>query len=142
MSDYSNEDRFQFWLTDMDEAIERFVQSAPERTRSRLNHSAQSLDALEEWVLSKYPSPEQARPLSEASFIDGAARYFGEVLRKATHSKWSIRFDQPSYVFHGIPVLIGGKLGHMPCCPITTVTASIDRRTGRYFSTILRNLSQ
>ena len=142
MSDYSSDDRFQFWLMDMDDAIDRFVQSAPQDVRQRLDHSAESLDALEEWVLAKYKSPADALPAQEAAFLDGAARYLGEVLRTRTGSKWAIRFDDPKYVFHGLPILKGGKLGEMPCCPLTTVTAATDRRTGRYFSTILRNVSE
>ena len=142
MSDYSSNDRFQFWLMDMDDAIDRFVQSAPEDFRHRLDRTPASLDALEEWVLARYKSPTDTKSAEEAVFLDGAARYLGEVLRTGTASKWTIRFDDPKYVFHGLPILKGGKLGEMPCCPLTTVTAATDRRTGRYFSTILRNVSQ
>jgi len=142
MSDYSSDERFQFWLMEMDDAIDRFVQSAPPELRKQLDRSAPSLDVLEEWVLARYKSLADTRAAQEAQFLDGAARYVGEVLRVNTDSKWTIRFDDPKYAFNGLPVLKGGKLGEVPCCPLTTVTAATDRRTGRYFSTILRNVSQ
>ena len=142
MSDYSSDDRFQFWLMEMDDAIDRFVQSAPTELRERLDRSAASLDVLEDWVLARYKSPADTRPAHEAQFLDGAARYLGEVLRVNTGSRWTIRFDDPKFAFHGLPILKGGKLAEVPCCPLTTVTAATDRRTGRYFSTILRSVSQ
>jgi hypothetical protein len=142
MSDYSDKDRFQFWLMDMDDAIERFIQSLPPDARIRLNGRDDSLDALEALVLERYKSPGDTKDSKESVFLDGAARYLGEILRLGTGSQWTIRFDDPKYVFHGLPILKGGKLGDMPCCPLTTVTASTDRRTGHYFSTILKNLSR
>lgn len=141
MSDYSDNDQFQFWLMDMDDAIDRFIRSVAPEIRQQLDHSPQSLDVLEECVLVKYKSPAATRASKEAAFLDGVARYFGEVLRKGTNSKWAISFDDPKFVFHGLPILKGGKLADIPCCPLTTVTAATDRRTGRYFSTIYRNLS-
>lgn len=142
MSDESRRDGFQLWLMDMDDAIDRFVQLAPEAVRPGLDLSAASLDALEALVLSRFKTTADTKQAQEAEFLDGAARYFGEVLRDGTGSNWTIRFDEPSYVFHGLPILKGGKLGDMPCCPLTTVTAATDRRTGRYFSTIFANMTR
>jgi len=141
MSDDSRKDAFQFWLMDMDDAIDRFVQSAPADVRSSLDLTGASLDAIEALVLARYKTPADTRSAQEAAFLDGAARYVGEVLRVATGSKWSIRFDDPKFVFHGLPILTGGTLT-VPCCPLTTVTASTDRRTGRYFSLLLGNATR
>jgi hypothetical protein len=142
MKDNSIEGGFQFWLADMDDAIDRFLQAAPDAARSSLDLSAGSLDALEALVLARYKTPADTKPADQAAFLDGAARYFGEVLRQATESRWTIRVDDPAYAFHGLPILKGGKLGEMPCCPLTTVTAATDRRTGHYFSTIFRNMTR
>lgn len=142
MKDDTLGEGFQYWLADMDDAIDRFVQAAPDAARSRLDLSAESLDALEALVLARYKTPADTKPADQAAFLDGAARYFGEVLRRGTDSSWTIRHDDPAHAFHGLPILKGGKLGEMPCCPLTTVTAATDRRTGHYFSTIFRNMTR
>ena|SRR5437868_9745638 len=140
LNDYSDNDRFQFWLMEMDAAIEQFIDSAPPSIKARLDFSDESLDALEEWVLARYSDPSETRSAQESTFLDGAARYFGEIFRRHTGSKWGIRYDDPKYVFHGLPILSrDDKLGGIPCCPLTTVTAATDRRTGHFFSTILNN---
>jgi hypothetical protein len=141
MTAQSDFDRFQYWLMDMDDAIDRFVQSTSSDVGARLDGSGESLVILEELVLAKYGHPDQTKASTESLFLDGAARYLGEVLRRYTGSRWTIRFDDPNYVFHGLPILTGGALGAIPCCPLTTVTASTDRRTGQYFSGILKRLS-
>ena len=74
-------------------------------------------------------------------FVDGAARYVGEIFRVRTSSRWMLETRDPKFVFFGLPILHGGAFGQMPACPMTMVTASLDRRTGRYLSTILANFS-
>ncbi|NRF69423.1 hypothetical protein HLB44_20695 [Aquincola sp. S2] len=39
------------------------------------------------------------KPAEEAQWLDGAARYLGEVLRQRTASKWSIRLSDPKMLF-------------------------------------------
>jgi hypothetical protein len=41
----------------------------------------------------------------EASHLDGAARYVGEVFRKALGGHWRLRLNDPKYVFHDLPEL-------------------------------------
>ncbi len=125
----------------MDDAIEAFVTSAPEPLRQQLDGTPASLDKLEAWLLTRYAGVADSRPPSEAAFIGGAALYLGEILRVATGSKWTIENRDKKFVYFGLPILHGGRLGQMPACPMTMVTASLDRRTGRYLSTILANFS-
>jgi hypothetical protein len=134
-------DQFQAWLTHMDDAIAAFMQTLPAELQEQLNHSVASLDALEAWLLARYPSIEHSRPQSESLALDGAARYAGEIFRVVTGSKWDIQLDDPKVLFFGVPVLKGGKLGSIPACPLTMVTASLDRRTGKYLSGIVRNFA-
>ena len=129
------------WLIDMDDALDRFVASLPDSVRHRLDFSDASLDVLEECLLSKYKDVSATRDLAESAFLDGAARYIGEVFRKRTGAKWAIQYDDPNDVFHGLPVLKGGSKIKVPICPLTLVTASTSRRTGKYFSTVLSRLS-
>jgi hypothetical protein len=127
-------DRFQYWLMQMDEEIDGFLSHLPPHARNRLDGTEESLDVLEGWLLERYASPEAARPQTEARILDGAARYVGEILRKRTGSKWAINFEK-SFVFCGLPILTGGTaFKDMPECPLTLVTASLDRRTGNYLS--------
>jgi hypothetical protein len=137
MTEPSTGDQFQTWLTHMDDAIEAFVASAEEPLRRQLDGTPASLDKLEAWLLSRYASVADNRPASEAMFIRGAARYLGEILHIATGSKWTIENRDKKFVYFGLPILHDGKFGQTPACPMTMVTASLDRRTGRYLSTIL-----
>ena len=139
MSGTLNMEKFQFWLMEMDDAIKRFIESAPPNLQQRLDGSDESLAALEQWVLTSYASPAEASAMSESTALDGAARYFGEVVRVATSSKWAINLENAESAFYGIPVLKGGTLKTV-LCPLTTITASTDRRTGTFFSTILNNI--
>jgi hypothetical protein len=132
---------FQYWLAHMDDALDAFVASAPEPIRHQLDNSPASLDALEAWLLLRYGIIAEAKKPSEAQFIDGAARYVGEIFRVRTGSKWMLENGDPNFVFFGVPILHGGAFARMPACPMTMVTASLDRRTGRYLSTILANFS-
>ena len=128
---------FEIWLGQMNEEVAALIEIVP-----GLDGSPASLDRLESWLLSRYASVADARRDSEAVTIGRAARYVGEVFRKYTGSRWAIEDRDPKYVFRGLPVLIGGTLDSMPVCPRTTVTASLDRRSGNYFSSILCNVSQ
>jgi hypothetical protein len=141
MSELSPFDQFQIWLMEMDEAIARFTASVPSELRQKLDGTETSVNILEQWVLSNYASPAEAASMSQATKVDGAARYFGEILRLATGSKWFIELEDASSAFFGIPVLKGGSL-KAPLCPLTTITATADRRTGIFLATILNNMRQ
>jgi hypothetical protein len=132
-------DQFQYWLADMDDALARFVESTPDTTKRRLDLSDESLAAVEALILSRYADPAAARASSEAAFVDGAARYVGEVFRLASGSRWGIDFSDPKKVYHARPTLKGGTL-QAPLCPIALVVAVTDRRTGHYLAAIMRNI--
>jgi len=133
-------DQFQIWLIEMDNALERFIASAPHEVAARLDHSAESLDVMESWALSRYESPQDIRPATETAFHDGAARYVGEIFRKRTGSMWSLDESDPKHLNFGVPALTGGNL-KVGMAPLTLITALLDRRTGTYLSTILRSVS-
>jgi hypothetical protein len=132
---------FQSWLAHMSFALAEFTESLPKEVRERLDSTPASLDVLEAWLLSRYAHANDAKAASESKLLDGAARYFGEIFRQASHSKWDIQSGDPKVIFFGMPVLIGGKLGSLPVCPLTTVTASLHRRTGTYMAGIVKNFS-
>ena len=136
----STDNRFQHWLAEMDDAINRFIDIAPADTKPKLDFSDQSLESLESWLLAKYADPDQAAHSSQAALVDGAARYVGEIFRARTDSHWSISFTDPKAVFYGLPTLQGGRL-KAPLCPLALVTSATDRRTGRHLRTVLRNVT-
>jgi hypothetical protein len=139
MKDVDQLSQFQAWLGYMDSALASFKLELPVELRSKLDYSVASLDALEEWLLQRYTSISDIKAKSESLFLDGSARYVGEVFRGVTRSEWSIQLDDPKRVYFGLPVLLGGKLGPAADCPITLVTASLNRRSGTYLSGIVKN---
>lgn len=136
----SREDQFQIWLIHMDDAIDPFKMKLPEEVSNSLDYSPESLDILEGWLLNRYSSKEDIKRESEAIIFDGSVRYVGEVFRKTLGGRWVINFNDRNDVFYGIPQLSDMRGQEVPFSPFTTVTACFSRRTGSYFSTILRNL--
>ena len=133
-------DRFQCWLMEMDVALEKFVSLDRGRYRNELDFGSKSLGVLENLILAKYKSIKEIK--GDGEFLDGASRYFGETIRVATGAKWEIRLDDKKFVFYGIPIIYGGKINSVPICPLTSITACVDRRTGVFLTKIYENLTK
>jgi len=133
------DDQFQVWLMDMSDAIERFRQSVPFGMAARLDFSPESLDVIEQFVLTNYPTLDEIKKQSAAKAVDGMARYVGQVFRKHFGGKWMIDFSDEKNVFYGLPQLVGMTGQRTQMCPLTLVTASVDRRTGKFIRTIFGN---
>ena len=136
------EEQFEYWLADMDDALERFFATLPDEVRNQLDYSPQSLDVLEKWLLSKYSKMDELQRPSESRALDGMARYVGETFRKNLGGHWEIRLDDPKYVYYGMPQITGYSPKPTPEAPLTLVTAAVDRRRGNYWSTILANMKK
>jgi len=130
-------DDFEYWLADMDDAIERFLGGMRSEIRGRFDFSPGSLDVLERWILEHYASTDAMLAMSEIHIVDGLARYIGETFRKAIGGHWEIRLDDPSYVFYAKPQLTGFWNKPTPVSPLPLATASADRRTGQFLSGVL-----
>lgn len=135
-------DQFQVWLMDMSDAIERFRQSVPTDIAASLDFSPESLNSIEEFALSNYSTINDLKKQSEAKLLDGMARYVGQVFRKHFGGNWIIEFNDKKNVFWGLPQLSGMEGQQTQVCPLTLVTASIDRRTGRFLLTVFDNLKR
>ena len=133
----STREELDSWLVDMDDALEHFFDALPGEVSKRLDYSPASLDVLEKWILGRYESTDQMLPASEATTVDGLARYIGETVRKAIGGRWAIRLDDPKYVFYGLPEIVGYSDKPTSLCPISLATASADRRSGNYLSGVL-----
>lgn len=132
-------DGFQYWLMEMDDAIEYFMKSIPNEISIKLDYTPESLLVLEEYILHKYADIESARKKSEAKFFDGASRYLGELFRKLDGGKWYIELERKDNFFYGLPQVVGGKNQVTQLCPLALVRASTDRRKGDYLYKILMN---
>jgi hypothetical protein len=136
------DDQFQNWLIYMDGAIDRLLKGLPDNVRNRLDYSEHSLSLLEEHLLKQYSSVAAIRAESEMDVWDGTARYIGETFRKNFGGKWVIDYGNDKNVFYGLPQLKGMLGQRAQFCPMTLVTASLDRRTGTYLVTIFRNIQK
>jgi hypothetical protein len=142
VSSSDRKEEFQSWLFYMDDALDQFKAQLPHNLSTSLNFTPASLDGLEAWLLSRYNTIAELRAPDQVATLDGAARYVGETLRKALGGRWQIRFDDPKDAYYGLPELSQFGIPVPPICPHRLVTASIDRRTGQYLSTMLRNTQQ
>jgi hypothetical protein len=133
---------FEHWLVAMDDVLDEFMARLPEDLRQKLDYSPESLDAIEDWLLQSYESLEAFRDSDDRVMTDGPARYIGETLRKNLGGRWTIQLDNPAFVFHRLPILTDFKGENSPLSPLTLTTASLDRRTGTYLSTIVRNIKR
>jgi hypothetical protein len=132
--------RFEAWLADHHEALARFFLVLPAPLVAALDYSPASLDALEGWLLLRYPSSADARPAAEAPILDGAARYLGETFVQQGNGTWSLG-DTVGDVFFGLPV-VTGLPAKDPACPPFLARAALNKRTGRVWTTALRSYLQ
>ncbi len=130
---------FDYWVSDMDDALERFFTLLPSSVREKLDFSPFSLEALEEWILEKYANTQAMLQRDQAQIVDGVARYIGETFRRTIGGYWTIRLDDPKVAFFGVPILTGFEERPTPACPLALATASADRRTGTFLHTVLKN---
>jgi hypothetical protein len=123
----------------MDDTLDRFLASVTPDERRLLDYSLESLDVVERVILLKYPSTAAMLARDQAASANEIACYIGETFRKSAGGKWTIRLDDPKFVFYGLPILVGGKGFKTPECPLTLATATADRRRGNYLRTNLTN---
>jgi hypothetical protein len=129
-----DQDLFEYWLAHMDDALAEFFARLPPAVRDALDYSPTSLDRLEQFLLERYPDIPAIRADPEP-YLDGAARYVGEVFRRDIGGAWRLR-DDPGYVYAGLPEITFLIEKDTPVCPITLVTTALDRRTGTLLSSV------
>lgn len=138
----NEEDLFQYWLIDMDDAIERFRDSLPANIAEQLDFTPDSLNVIEAYILERYAAFDDIKKPSEAYAADAMARYVGEVFRKNFGGKWIIDYADKKNVFFGLPQLRGMAGQRAQMCPRALVTASTGRRSGNFFRKIFDNQSE
>jgi len=138
MTTDDEEELFENWLAHMDDALAEFIARLPPALKAALDFAPASLDRLEAFLLERYPNLEAIKAAPQPD-LDGAARYVGEVFRRNIGGRWRMRTDDPKYVYAGLPELTFSATKDTPVCPITLVSASLDRRTGVFISTVFSN---
>jgi len=128
---------FEYWLADMDDALDRFFASISHESIEKLDFSPSSLNIIEAWILARYASTQEMLRASESRTVDGLARYIGETFRRAIGGHWNMRIDDPNYAYYGKPQLTGFNDKPTPVCPLSLATASADRRTGIFLASVL-----
>ena len=124
-------DDFEIWLSDMDAPIQTLRADHPD-----LSGDPKSLPALEFIILSEFETVDAALAPANARRIDRLARYLGEVFRTTLGGKWDIELTDVKDAFFGLPVI---KTPVGTYCPLTLVTATVDRRRGDYLEVTHRN---
>ena len=128
---------FDDWLIAMDNKLEQLFDEVPGSVARRLDYSPESLSALESWLLENFTPSGWARTENKR-LLDRVTCYVGETFRKSLGGKWTIDKSDGTGVFFGVPVIV--KPGHAPECPLSLVTAAIDRRAGNYMEAVLRSM--
>ena len=123
-------DDFEDWLFDMDDELEALLAAVPVHLSERLDFGLESLKALEAHLLERYADIASIKVESEWRAFDRYLRYVGETVRRTAGGRWDIDLDRPGNVYYRMPVIVGPRYG--PVCPVTLVTASLDRRRGDY----------
>jgi hypothetical protein len=136
------DDQFQHWLIEMDDAIARFLATLPEDDARKLDFSAASLKAIEALALQAYAGIDALKKPSESKTVDGMARYVGETFRRHLGGKWFIDFTDKKNAFYGLPQLKEMRGQTTQICPMTLVSASTDRRKGDFIHTVFQNIEK
>ena len=136
------DDQFQHWLMDMDDAIARFLATMPDADTQKLDFSADSLKAIEALALRAYAGIDELKKPSEAVAVDAMARYVGETFRRHLGGKWFIDFADQKNAFYGLPQLKDMRGQTAQICPMTLVSAATDRRKGDFIHTVFQNLEK
>ena len=114
----SERQQFQDWLDYLPDFLQEF-QSFMDESDQEYDYSPESLDALEEWILSHYQDTDDLLKKSEIKIKGG---------------QWELD-QEPESVYYGLPVIVLPPYGDT-VCPITLATASADRRTGDFLSSL------
>jgi hypothetical protein len=120
-------EEFQTWLAqDLDVRDEFYAMIGKE-----LDVDLDSLDELEAWLLDRYREPDEILALDRRGIADAAARHVGRVfVLNIDDAVWEIDLDKEKNPYWRLPVV--RMRDGLDVCPLTLVTASLDRRTGTY----------
>jgi hypothetical protein len=99
------------------------------------------LDVLEAKLLARYPSPEAGLALDQRGVLDAASRLVGlALILNIEGARFDLDLENERSVFYRLPI-VALPDGSQEC-PITLVTASLDRRTGTYMREVAESTAE
>lgn len=107
-------DKFQRFLIIKEDIIDDFIEEA-ENFGVEFDFSEYSLDMLEAYYLKRESELNQDEK-RKGSFIEAAACYLGETLKKHYGGAWTLNIDDPKNLFYGMPVIVGHAKSGVEFC--------------------------
>ncbi|WAS98663.1 hypothetical protein [Nannocystis punicea] len=103
-----------------------------------LGTDLESLDTLESFLLARYRRPNQILKIGEREILDAAARHIGLVmLLNLDDAAWAIELDDEDNVYYRLPIIRLADGAEE--CPLTMVTAALDRRKRSYLRGVVES---
>src|SRR5690606_34752037 len=96
---------YEYWIFDSGFMVEYFLEVIDAEVRDKLDFSFESLDALEEFILKRYPDAECANDRYQMLWIEDAARYVGDVIWKVFGGLWYVELAKKKSPDFQLPVI-------------------------------------
>jgi hypothetical protein len=134
-----NLDKVESWRKTVQENIQEFLSDLPPQDRENLNYSIESLDTLENWIITTYPETMTKEEESNTFIHVGVMYYIGEVYRKYLDAYWNVHFAEiePDYRYGDDPV-IEGIFRDMAVWPWGLIKDVLEKRKGSHLSGVLK----
>lgn len=137
----ADRDDFECWIMQMDDEIDILIQTLPKELALKMDYSIDALSAIEIWLLDNFNSVAALMHQENKALLDRLGRYVGETIRKNTGGVWDIELEDEKCAFYRIPILRSDDNSEKwEECPLSLVTASIDRRKGNYIKKVVNAL--
>lgn len=125
---------FESWLECLGNYIKELYKFEP-ILEENLDFSPSSLSIIESRLLVRFDSIQDILKNENKQFLNACMVYVGETFRKNVGGIWQIELEDVNDAYYLLPVLKIPKAGIE--CPVTLVTAAIDRRNGKYMEKVL-----
>lgn len=137
-------DMYEKWRIRVKDEIEQFVSSLPEQVQGELDYSPASLNAVERWLIERFPTSEATYDEAGSRLLAGAIFYVGETYRKNVGGYWNVHLAEfePDYEYGESPVIEGffSEDKEAAVCPGFIVMDAIRHRLGTELSQNLEGL--
>lgn len=133
-------ENFQEWIFLISDKIDYLTSVFAKEQGLVLDYSLKSLDQLERWLLLHFENSSEIIVDDKAELLDYLLIYVGQTFRQYIGGRWVIDLDNKQNVYYSMPVLTDRYYkGAIYKAPMLLITASINRKTGDFISTVLRN---
>jgi hypothetical protein len=134
----TSQNDFELWVFEMDDEIKAFLSENVAGIAEQLDHSEDSLDVLESWMLAEYASVEALQDPSQQHVLDRVARYIGETIRKKYNLKWKLETEKREDTYYGLPVITDERGENNYECPHAIATITVRQRKPGHLRTVFQ----